>query len=165
MLGKDLHKQVQAYLNELGRIGSVVNATIAMASAKRIVRKKDSRLLAENGGNVVFTKDCSHYLLLQMRYVNRKGNSKVKVTMSNFEELKANFLSDVKAVVLMEEIPPPLILNCDHTGLKYVPLSSWKMAKEGAKKMSIAGIEDKCQITGVFAITLDGKFFPPQLIY
>ena len=45
--------------------------------------------------------------------------------MSNFEELKANFLSDVKAVVLMEEIPPPLILNWDHTGLKYVPVSSW----------------------------------------
>ena len=149
MLGKDLDKQMQAYLKELGRIGGVVNAVIAMASAKKIVRKKDSRMLAENGGHVVFTKDWAHYLLLRMGYVKRKANSKVKVTMSNFEELKVNFLSDVKAVVLMEEIPPSLILNWDHTGLKYVPVSSWTMAKEGAKKVSIAGIEDKRQITGV----------------
>ena len=66
MLGKDLDEQVQAYLKELGRIGDVVNAAIAMASAKGIVRKKDSRMLAENGGHVVFTKDWAHYLLLRM---------------------------------------------------------------------------------------------------
>ena len=64
MLGKDLDKQVQAYLKELGRIGGVVNAAIAMASAKGIVRKKDSRMLAENGGHIVFTKDWAYYLLL-----------------------------------------------------------------------------------------------------
>jgi len=39
------------------------------------------------------------------------------------------------------------------------------MAKQGSKKVSIAGIDDKRQITGVFTITLDGKFLPPQLIY
>ena len=61
MLGKDLDEQVQAYLKELGRIGG---AAIAMASAKEIVRKKDSRMLTENGGHVVFTKDWAHYLLL-----------------------------------------------------------------------------------------------------
>ena len=61
MLGKDLDEQVQAYLKELGRIGGVVIAAVAMASAKG---KKDSRMLAENGGHVVFTKDWAHYLLL-----------------------------------------------------------------------------------------------------
>ena len=55
-----------------------------------------------------------------MGYEKRKSNSKVKVTMNNFEELKANFLSDIKAVVLMEEILPPLILNWDHKWLKYL---------------------------------------------
>ena len=39
------------------------------------------------------------------------------------------------------------------------------MAKEGAKKISIAGQDDKRQITGVFTVTLDGQFLPPQLIY
>ena len=116
--------------------------------------KKDSRMLAENGGYVVFTKDWAHYLLLRMGYVKRKANSKVKITVSNFEELKVNFLCDIKAIVLMEEIPSSLILNWDlyHHG-------------QGAKKVSIAGQDDKRQITGVFTVTLDGQFLPPQLIY
>ena len=39
------------------------------------------------------------------------------------------------------------------------------MAAQGAKKVSIAGIDDKHQITGVFTVTLDGRFLPVQLIY
>ena len=66
MLGEALDGQVQAYLTELGRVGGVVNRVIAIASARGIVRKKDSRMLAENGGYVVFTKDWAHYLLLRM---------------------------------------------------------------------------------------------------
>ena len=165
MLGESLDKQVQAYLTELGRVGGVVNRAIAMASARGIVRKKDSRMLAENGGHVVFTKDWAHYLLLRMGYIRRKANSKVKITVKNFEELKVNFLRDIKAIALMEEIPDSLILNWDHTGLKYVPVSSWTMAKEGAKRMFIDGKDDKRQITGVFTVTLDGQFLPPQLTY
>ena len=69
-----------------------------------------------------------------MGYVKRKANSKVKVTMSNFEELKANFLSDVKAVVLMEEIPPPLILNWDHTGLKYALYCHGQWLRKGQRR-------------------------------
>ena len=65
----------------------------------------------------------------------------------------------------MEKIPPALIVNWDHTGLKYVPVSSWMMAKEGSKRVKISGIDDKRQITAVFAVTLDGSFLPIQLIY
>ena len=39
------------------------------------------------------------------------------------------------------------------------------MAEQGAKKISIAGIDDKCQFTSVFTVTLDGQFLPVQLIY
>ena len=65
----------------------------------------------------------------------------------------------------MEEIPPCLIINWDHTALKYVPVGSWTMAKEGSKKVPIAGVDDKRQITAVLGTTLDGFFLPPQLIY
>ena len=165
MLGEDLDKQVQAYLLELGKVGGVVNREIAIASARGIVRKKDSRVLAENGGHVLLTKDWAYYLLLRMGYVKRKANSKVKITVENFEEMKYNFLCEIKDIVMMEEIPSSMILNWDHTGLKYVPVSSWTMATQGSKKVSIAGIDDKRQITGVFTITLDGQFLPPQLVY
>ena len=65
----------------------------------------------------------------------------------------------------MEEVPPCLVINWDHTALKYVPVGSWTMAKEGAKKVPLAGVDDKCQITAVFGATMEGGFLPPQLIY
>ena len=55
-----------------------MNVEIAMASAKGLVRRKDSRLLVKNGGYMVFTKDWAHHLLARMRLVKRKANSKVK---------------------------------------------------------------------------------------
>lgn len=39
------------------------------------------------------------------------------------------------------------------------------MAKEGSKRVEIAGAEDKRQITAVFADTMAGDFLPPQIIY
>ena len=39
------------------------------------------------------------------------------------------------------------------------------MAREGAKKVPLAGIDDKRQITAVFGATMEGQFIPPQIIY
>ena len=65
----------------------------------------------------------------------------------------------------MDEIPPPLIINLDQTGIHYVPAGSWTMEKEGAKRVEIVAADDKRQITAVFAGTLCGDILPPQLIY
>ena len=164
-LGEDLDKEVQAYLLNLREVGGVVNGAIARASAKGIIRMKNSKLLASNGGHIVLTKDWSRYLLQRMGFVKRKANTKAKICPDGLQELKSNFLSDIAAVVELEEVPPSLVINWDHTGLKYVPVSSWTMAKEGSKKVPIAGLEDKRQITAVFGVTMEGHFLPPQLIY
>ena len=55
----------------------------------------------------------------------------------------------------MEEIPPCIIINWDHTALKYVPVGSWTTAKEGSKMVPLAGADDKHQITAVFSVTLE----------
>jgi len=39
------------------------------------------------------------------------------------------------------------------------------MAKQGSEKVPIAGIDNKCQITGIYMVTLEGCFLPPQLTY
>ncbi len=64
----------------------------------------------------------------------------------------------------MEEIPPELEINWDHTGINYIPVSNWTMEKEGAKHVEIFGVQDKRQMTVVFAGTMTGNFLPPQLI-
>ena len=57
------------------------------------------------------TKDWSRYLQERMNFVKRKANTKAKITVDNFAELKCNLISDIQAVVDMEEVPPCLIIN------------------------------------------------------
>ena len=59
-------------------------------------------------------------VLQHMGYVKRKVCSKAKVTVPNFDEVRANFLCNIKAIVEMEETSLSLILNWDHTRLKYI---------------------------------------------
>jgi len=40
-----------------------------------IVRRRDSRMLAENGGHVAFTKDWAHCLFVCMNYIKRKSSA------------------------------------------------------------------------------------------
>ena len=65
----------------------------------------------------------------------------------------------------MEEIPQKLVIKWDHTGINYVPVSNWMMAKEGSKRVEIAGLGDKRQITAVFSCTMSGDFLPPPLVF
>ena len=51
-----------------------------------------------------------------------KHRVKAKVLIENFEQVKAQFLLDIKAVVEMEDVPFDLIINWDQTGIHYVPV-------------------------------------------
>ena len=94
-----------------------------------------------------------------------KASTKAKVNPDNFESYKRQFVFDVQTVIEMEEVPREVVINWDPTGIQYVPVSSWAMAKEGSKWVEIAGINDKRQITAVFANTMSGDFLSSQVIY
>lgn len=64
--------------------------------------------------------------------------------------------------MMLEDIPIELVINWDQTGIYYVPVSNWTMAKEGDKRVEIVGKDDKRQIT---AGSMSGDFLPPQVIY
>ena len=133
LLGDELDMQVRAYLTTLRENGAVVNTAIAIACAKGIGTSKDSNPLASKGGHIALTKHRGRHLLNRMGYVKRRASTKAKVTVQNFEEIKAQFLLDIKVIVEMEEIPFNLIINWDQTGIHYVPVGSWTMEKEGSK--------------------------------
>ena len=78
---------------------------------------------------------------------------------------KEQFLFDVKVIIETEDIPSDLVINWDQTGIHYVPVSNYTMEKEGSKRIELAGIEDKRQITAVFSGAMSGVFLPMQLIY
>ena len=125
----------------------------------------DSRLLASNGGHISLTRHWGKNTLHRMGLVKRKGTTKAKVLVEDFDVVKAQYLSDIKAVIEMEEVPPALVINWDQTGINYVPVSAWTMAKEGSKRVEICGIDDKRQITGVYGCSMAADFLPIQLVY
>ena len=100
--------------------------------------------MVENGGHVCLSKDWAKSLIKRMGCTKRKGTtSKSKDTMEDFERRKAEFLEQVRTTVVMEEIPPELILNWDQTGLSIVPTSNWTLEQKGAKRVELIGITDK----------------------
>ena len=46
-----------------------------------------------------------------------------------------------------------------------MPSASWTMEKCGVKRVELAGVSDKRQITAVLCGSLVGDFLPVQLIY
>ena len=165
LLGSELDARVEHFLKALRANGAVINTAVVMATADGIIRNHDSSLLAENSGPIAITRHWASSIMTRMNYVKRRGNSKAKVTVTDFDELKKQFISDIQVISEFEEIPDELILNWDHTGVNYIPVSSWTMEKEGTKKVDITGMNDKRQITVVLSVTKTGHYLPPQLIY
>jgi len=79
-LGPVLDKrQVQAYLLATREKAGAVTSNLVIAAAEGIVIKKDSKLLAVNGGHISLTRDWARSLLDRMGFVRRKANTKAKV--------------------------------------------------------------------------------------
>ena len=135
MLGEELDRQVHAYLTALSESGAVVNTAIAIACAKGLVKCHDSNLLVCNGGHILLTKHWAKYLLERMEFVKRRASTKAKVPPAEFDKFKAQFIFDVRAIIEFEEIPCELVINWEQTGIHYVPVSSWTMAREGLKRV------------------------------
>ena len=165
LLGSSIEESSKAIVRTIRDNGGIVNSSVTIGIIKGVIHDVDSNLLLENGGQVDVNKEVARRLLGRMNFVKRKGTTKSKVTPENFKTMQTQFLEDIRTVVHFEEIPPELILNWDHTGIHYVPVSSWTLELKGAQKVPIAGADDKCQITAVFACSLSGEFLPPQLIY
>ena len=165
LIGEKLDGEVKAYIQAVRNMGGVVTTTITIAVGRAIVNRADRSLLAENGGPITLSKSWAKSVLYRLNFVKRRGTATSKITVKNFEELKEQFLLDIKAVVEMEEIPPELVINWDQTGISIVPGSAWTMDLKGSKRVEIVGISDKRQITALFCGSLAGDFLPLQLIY
>jgi len=107
-LPEEMLTYVMKYIHAVHEAGGVINTAIVIGATSGIVRRLRPELLECNGGSVVLPmkKDWAKYLLSKMKFVKRKATTKKsKVTVSNFDEIKEIFLMDIKAVVVMEEVP------------------------------------------------------------
>ena len=162
LLGEKIDAEVQSIIRAMRDSGVVVNTSIAIAVGMGVVGKQVRPLLME-GGSLQLTKNWAKSILHRMGFVNRRGNTKAKVAIEQLEALKIQYLFDIKVTVEMTEIPSELVINWDQTGIKIVPVLSWTMEKKGAKRVEVAGVDDKHQIMDVFAATAVSEFLPVQL--
>ena len=160
MLGK-LDQQVREYIRDLRAQGIVINTAVVLGAAEGIIMHKDANLLS----SCHLTEGWAKYLLRRMGFVKRKETTKANRSVEDFEEVKRKYLQDMQLVISMDEIPDDLVINFDQTGIHYIPVSDWTMAEEGAKRIEIAGKDNKRQITAVFAGSMGGEFLLPQLVY
>ena len=109
-LGVGLDKQVQSYLLAVREGGGRVTTDLAIAAGTGLVRKKDSNLLAKNGGHIALTRDWARSLLDRMGFVKRKANTKVKVLVEDFEKLKSQFLFDIETFTSLKKYQKALCL-------------------------------------------------------
>ena len=103
--------------------------------------------------------------LRRMNLVKRKATTKFSTSTKDFNGVRETYLNDIAAIVVMDEVPLPLIINWDQTGINFVPYAEWTMDVKGSRRVELAGLKDKRQMTAVFAGSADDKFLPPQLIY
>ena len=80
---------------------------------------------------IELTEGWAKYLLHRIGFVKRKDTTKAKMSIEYFEEVKKEYLLDIKLVISMDEIPEDLVINLDQTGIHYIPVSDWAMAEEG----------------------------------
>ena len=113
MLEEELDKQVRAYIASLRENEAVINTAIVMACAQGVVKSYDSNLLECNEGHISLTKNWAKYLMERMGFVKRQASTKAIVSVSDFDQLKSQFVFDVKAIIQMEEIPGELVINWD----------------------------------------------------
>ena len=93
---------------------------------------KDSNLLIENGGHIDLIKEWAQKLISIMGIVKCEPSTSVKVDPETFKDLQSQFLSDIRMVVKMMDIPLDLIINRDQTVIKYVPVSNWTPEMKGS---------------------------------
>ena len=88
--------------------------SVAIAVGQGILLSKNPTLSAN-----LLTKEWAKYLFKRMGLVKRKDNTKAKVEIEKFDEVRKLFHQDIRNVIVMDEVPAELVVNWDQT----VPVS------------------------------------------
>ena len=151
------------YLHTIRKKGGVVNTVVAIAIVHALIAKsEDKNVKVLDLEKTSWTKRLFH----RMRFVKRSATNGKPVTPDGAKK-EAGLLYHHQIIMFVEEhdIPSSLVMNFDQTSLKYAPVSSQTLAKQGSKYVSISGATYRTSLTATFGISLDNKFLPIQLIY
>lgn len=95
----------------------------------------------------------------------RRVTNAAKKVPDNAEQLIDEFVLRCAVIMNLYAIPPELVVNFDQTGACLVPAASQTYEKKNSKRVAVAHIEDKRQITAVVSSSLAGDLLPMQLVF
>ena len=88
-----------------------------------------------------------------------RTTGKVDIPEGARKEGELLYLHDIVSFVEKHDIPSHLVMNLDHTLLKYVPALNHTMAKKNSSSVLIIGSSSKRSVPSTFIVTLDGQSF------
>ena len=90
MLGEDIDKQLQLYLQKVRDQGGVITASVVVAVACGILLSNDRSKLVKFGGHIELSRQWAYSVLARMKFVHRKaiseGREKEGTNFSSFHE-------------------------------------------------------------------------------
>uniref|UniRef100_A0A8C4QAG2 DDE-1 domain-containing protein n=1 Tax=Eptatretus burgeri TaxID=7764 RepID=A0A8C4QAG2_EPTBU len=165
LLGEKYDGMLKDWMKQVQLNGGVINRSIVMAVAEGILLKHDKTKLSQYGGTLQITEAWARSLLTRLGFGKRKGTKDVKKLPQDFPDIQAEFVKRVSDVVKEYKIPDDLIINWGQTGICMVPGGDWTVKKRRSRQGTISGIDDKCKLTVLLAVSKVGTMLPPQLIY
>ena len=166
MLDETLLKKVKDIAIGTRAAGGVINRKQILNIEKGVVRANNPNAFKEFGGSLDLTDRWARDVLKQLKWSKRKRiTGKGDPSPQFLAQEKLTFQRIISTAILEHHIPPPLVVNLDQIPLSYVSPGKYTFSFKGAKNVPIKGVEDKRQITAIFAVSLTGKFLPIQLIY
>ena len=105
ILGEIMDREVQDFIRTQRSIGAIVTRSTVIAIGKGVVMRHNKFLLSEFGGHVSLMSHWAESILHRMKFVKRRGSTKVCVLGDAFDLVKQTFLNDIRTTVVMEDIP------------------------------------------------------------
>uniref|UniRef100_A0A1X7V9A7 Uncharacterized protein n=1 Tax=Amphimedon queenslandica TaxID=400682 RepID=A0A1X7V9A7_AMPQE len=136
---------------------AAVSSSIVIGLSQGLLLKHNKSLLSDFGAPITLNKAWAHCIIRCMSFTKSRGNSKSKLAIDNFENVKDQYLTDIRSVVNGRH-PKCFYLALGSTAIKIVPLTMWTMERRGTKRVEIAACNNKHQITAVFASSLQEDF-------
>ena len=162
MVGPIIDEKLTKFMVSLYKKGGHVRRSIAATTAVVLLSRTDD----ESVQNVVVTTTWGKSLLQRVGF-RRQAATTSEVEISDSAKKEEGLLHHYRITNIVEKhkIPESLVINNDQTPSKYVQVGRFTKAPKGGKKVGVAKIADKRNITLTLTVTMDGKVLPFQAIY
>ncbi|CAM6129979.1 unnamed protein product [Calypogeia fissa] len=164
---KELLAEFVLLLNSLRNADVGLNSFLIQMQLRAFVQVKCPEVLLEFGGKHEISRPYVRY------FVRTKMGWSFRCTTTNASKLPTNWQAQGDAVthriaylVHAYRIPECLVVNGDQTGMRVMPVGAERTyTLQGARDVTVAGKNDKRQVTLLMACSAEGDLLPVQMIF